>query len=175
MHSPQCDIAPAFQLACIVSPERHNLRTGCTYRTVHVDGSKDLLHMQTAMHGVAKDASCTDMVHPHCNAALYTPARSKPSCYITSARRCILKKNLRDGLDLIDRTGYTTSGGCTSSSERCKLRCRSDCVRCKLCCRIVKCYAACCRGAYCVDDGSTARGSKHTIHRSSVYEEAKRG
>ena len=23
----------------------------------------------------------------------------------------ILKKNLRDGLDLIDRTGYTTSGG----------------------------------------------------------------
>ena len=70
MHSPQCDITPAFQLTCMLSRERHNLRTGCTYRTVHVDGPKDLLHMQTEMHGVAKDASYTDMVHPHCHAAL---------------------------------------------------------------------------------------------------------
>ena len=70
MHSPQCDITPAFQLTCMLSRERPNLRTGCTYRAVRVDGPKDLLHMQAEMHGVAKDASFTDMVRPHCDVAL---------------------------------------------------------------------------------------------------------
>ena len=71
MPSPQCGITPAFQLTCMLSRQRHNLRT------VHVDGPKDLLHMQTEMDGVAKDASCTDIFHPHCHAAL-------PSRYVKS-------------------------------------------------------------------------------------------
>ena len=107
MHFPQCDITPAFQLTCIWCRARHNLRTCCTYRTALVDVRKDLLNLHADMHGLETSGK----VHPHCHGALYTPASSRPSCYITSARRCILKKNLRDGLDLIDRTGYTTSGG----------------------------------------------------------------
>ena len=50
----------------VTSPQHFSSHAccGCTYSTVHVDGSKGLLDMQIKMHGVAKDASCTDIVHP---------------------------------------------------------------------------------------------------------------
>ena len=50
----------------VTSPQHFSSHAccGCTYSTVHVDGSKGLLDMQIQMHGVAKDASCTDIVHP---------------------------------------------------------------------------------------------------------------
>ena len=103
--SPQCGITPAFQLTCMLSCERHNLRTGCTYRTAHVDVRKDLLNMQADMQPLDKAPHFMEKVHPHCHAALpsryvchlamynqsllYTPARSKPFCRITYARRAI--------------------------------------------------------------------------------------
>ena len=77
MPSPQCDITPSFQLKCMFRRERHNLSSGCTYRTIHVDGPTDLLHLQAEMHGLETYSHSREKVHPHCHAAL-------PSRYVKS-------------------------------------------------------------------------------------------
>ena len=101
--SPQCGITPAFQLICMLRRERHNLRSGYTYRAIHVDGAKDLLHLQAAMHGLQSAHYDWRNVHPHWSFARYIPcvqpyhpamynpsplspaARSNPLRYIISA------------------------------------------------------------------------------------------
>ena len=45
--------------------------------------------LEPEMHGLDVDAQ----VHPYSHAALYTPARSKPFCYITSTRRGITRSH----------------------------------------------------------------------------------
>ena len=52
--------------------QSHNLCSGCTYRTIHVDGSKDLLLLQADMHGLEEAI-------PHCNLA--RDKLSMPPCH----------------------------------------------------------------------------------------------
>ena len=54
--SPQCDTTPAFQLKCMLRRERHKLCSRCTYRTIHVDGYKDLQNLQAELHAHRSDS-----------------------------------------------------------------------------------------------------------------------
>ena len=67
---PECGITPAFQLICMLRRERHNLRSGCTCRSVYLDEIKDLLNLQAAMHGLETIAK----VHPHWHLVSYIPS-----------------------------------------------------------------------------------------------------
>ena len=129
----------------VTSPQHFSSHAccGCTYSTVHVDGSKGLLDMQIQMHGVAKDASCTDIVHPiampPCHPAmynqpfLYTPARSKPFCYITSTRRSITRSHVTRPFMERD-PGHQACCDTTSA--------RGSSMYATLCSNIVKSYAS---------------------------------
>ena len=73
----------------MVGRETHNLCSGCTYRTIHANGVKDMYVLQPEMHGLDVDAQ----VHPYSHAALDTTAKSKPFCFITSIRRDITRSH----------------------------------------------------------------------------------
>ena len=54
--SPQCGTTPAFQLKCMLRRARHNLCSRCTYRTIHVDGYKDMQNLQADLHAHRSDS-----------------------------------------------------------------------------------------------------------------------
>ena len=74
--SPQCGTTPAFQLKCMLRRERHNLCSRCTYRTIHVDGYRDLQNLQAETHAHFRTHA---KAHPPCDHARYNP--SSPPCH----------------------------------------------------------------------------------------------